>query len=44
MTIVVSYVDLHFANIGDFTVYGGISKYINVFGSIWRYMKVYEGI
>ena len=34
MTIFGFYVGRHFPNIGDFKIYGGI----------WRYMKVFEGI
>ena len=34
MTIFGSYVDPHFLNIGYFEVYGGIRRYIKVYGGI----------
>ena len=34
MTIFVFYVGPHFPNIGDFDVYGGILRYIKVYGGI----------
>ena len=40
MTIFGSYVGRHFPNIQYFDVYGGILRYIKLFGGIHKCMKV----